>query len=93
MQHPLEDIIEKAAKVITTEGRVFVGVLRGLDQALNCILSDAEERVYREEGTKVHDLGTYFIRGDMIVMIGELEETEEEKAKLTGINCKPLKAP
>jgi small nuclear ribonucleoprotein (snRNP)-like protein len=45
-QHPLEDLIEKPTKIITTEGRVFVGILRGLDQALNCILSDAEEREF-----------------------------------------------
>ena len=41
----------------------------------------------------MHELGTYFIRGDMIVMIGEMEETEEEKGKLEGVNCKVLKAP
>jgi small nuclear ribonucleoprotein (snRNP)-like protein len=49
-----------------------VGLLKGLDQALNCILIEAEERVYSlEKGVAVHPLGTYFIRGDTIVALGE----------------------
>lgn len=47
-KHPLENILEKAAKVITNDGRVFVGILRGMDHAMNCIMSDCEERVYTE---------------------------------------------
>lgn len=39
-QHPLEKIIEKQIKIITNDGRVFVGILRGLDQAMNCIMSE-----------------------------------------------------
>ena len=75
--HPLEAIIGQRAKFIANDGRVFVGVLKGLDNALNCILGEAEERVYSEEdGVKVHALGTYFIRGDSIMALGEFEETE-----------------
>lgn len=45
-QHPLELILEKRVKVITNDGRVFVGILRGLDQAMNCLIADCEERVF-----------------------------------------------
>lgn len=38
-RHPLEQVIGKRAKFITNDGRVFVGLLKGLDQALNCILA------------------------------------------------------
>ena len=37
--HPLESIIGHRAKIIANDGRVFVGILKGLDQALNCILN------------------------------------------------------
>ena len=78
-QHPLETIIGQRTKFIANDGRVFVGVLKGLDQALNCILSEAEERVFSEDyGVKVHPLGTYFIRGDSIIALGEFIESEEE---------------
>ena len=69
--HPLETILGQRVKFITNDGRVFVGVLKGLDNALNCILSEAEERVYSlEQSVKVHTLGTYFIRGDSIMALG-----------------------
>jgi U6 snRNA-associated Sm-like protein LSm8 len=90
-KHPLEGIIGHRAKIIANDGRVFVGTLKGVDQALNCILSDAEERVYSEDdGVKVHPLGTYFIRGDTIVVLGEFEETEEEFEELSEVRGKPL---
>lgn len=41
-QHPLEAIIGRKTKFITNDGRVFIGLLKGLDQALNCILAEAE---------------------------------------------------
>ncbi len=69
--HPLEAVIGSRVKFITNDGRVFVGVLKGLDQTLNCVISEAEERVYSEEaGVAIHPLGTYFIRGECIVAMG-----------------------
>jgi hypothetical protein len=38
-KHPLESIIGRKTKFISNDGRVFVGILKGLDQALNCIIS------------------------------------------------------
>jgi hypothetical protein len=38
-KHPLETIIGQKTKFITNDGRVFVGLLKGLDQALNCIIT------------------------------------------------------
>lgn len=37
--NPLEGLLEKMVQVITADGRIFVGFLRGLDQAMNTILS------------------------------------------------------
>lgn len=70
--HPLQSIIGQKTKFITNDGRVFVGILKGLDQSLNCIIGEAEERVYSlDNGVQVHALGTYIIRGDTIVALGE----------------------
>lgn len=44
----MEGMIGNRVKFIANDGRVFVGILKGLDQALNCIVSEAEERVYSE---------------------------------------------
>lgn len=90
-KHPLDFIIGLRAKIITNDGRVFVGTLKGVDQALNCILAAAEERVFSEhQGVKVHPLGTYFIRGDSIVALGEFVESEEDFDELPEVMAKPL---
>jgi U6 snRNA-associated Sm-like protein LSm8 len=84
-------VIGSRVKFIANDGRVFVGVLKGLDQALNCVISEAEERVYSEEAAvAVHRLGTYFIRGDSIVAMGAFTETEEEFDSLEDVRAKPI---
>lgn len=76
-KHPFEEFLEQHVKVITTDGRVFLGNLKGLDQAMNIILAETEERIYSEsEPVRREPLGVYFIRGDSIVVVGEMEETE-----------------
>lgn len=68
-----------------------MGSLRGLDQAMNCILSDCEERVYSlDQPVRREVLGTYFMRGETIVIIGELVEEEEDVGELSKLKCAPL---
>ena len=51
----------------------FLGVLTGLDQALNAFLDECEERVYsKDEGVEFLKLGIYLIRGEMIALLGKL---------------------
>ena len=43
-----------------------------MDQALNLILGDCEERVYsKESGIKVDKMGLFMIRGDNVAMMGK----------------------
>lgn len=51
-------------EIITNDGRVMVGILKGYDQVINIILSDCEERVYSNKGVEIVHLGLYVIRGD-----------------------------
>ena len=51
-------------EIITNDGRVMVGILKGYDQVINIILSDCEERVYSSKGVEIVHLGLYVIRGD-----------------------------
>jgi U6 snRNA-associated Sm-like protein LSm8 len=84
-------VIGNRVKFVTNDGRVFVGVLKGLDQTLNCVISHAEERVYSEQaGVALHPLGTYFIRGECIVAMGEFVETEEDLEGLEDVRAKPI---
>lgn len=51
--------------VISGDGRIFVGTLKGFDQSTNLILSGCVERVFSEDtGVELVQLGLYLIRGD-----------------------------
>eukprot|EP01017_Pseudomicrothorax_dubius_P021880 TRINITY_DN2353_c0_g1_i1.p1 TRINITY_DN2353_c0_g1~~TRINITY_DN2353_c0_g1_i1.p1 ORF type:complete len:106 (-),score=22.20 TRINITY_DN2353_c0_g1_i1:115-432(-) len=90
--NPLELMFERLIQVTTTDGRVFIGVLRGLDQALNALLSDCIERVYsKEAGVETAKLGLYLIRGENIAILGEIDEDTEANLDFPEIKAAPLK--
>ena len=87
--HALESLLEKRVKIITNDGRVFIGkhistliknsidsfikigYLRGLDQMLNVVLSDCEERIFSvADPVQTVKIGLYLIRGENIMIIG-----------------------
>ncbi|KAG5368532.1 U6 snRNA-associated Sm-like protein LSm8 [Yarrowia sp. C11] len=70
----LSGYINKPVTVITTDGRLILGILQGYDQATNVILSNTRERVITpDEPTEVVDLGLYMLRGDCIACVGETD--------------------
>lgn len=77
--------------LMTNDGRTFRGILKSFDQRTNLILGDCVEHVYpvdaESEGTtQMHEeeMGVYFVRGDNIAMIGQVEPDLEEQVKSTG---------
>jgi U6 snRNA-associated Sm-like protein LSm8 len=69
-----------------------VGTLKGLDQAMNCILSDCQERIYSADKPAIEErLETLFVRGDTIAVVGEFEEDETELEEFHSVQCEPLK--
>ena len=57
-------------EIITNDGRVVVGILKGLDQVVNVVLANTEERVFTSEGIDKQQLGLYLIRGDNVAIVG-----------------------
>ncbi|KAL4456196.1 hypothetical protein ABPG74_014157 [Tetrahymena malaccensis] len=91
--NPLEKLLFKKIQIVTTDGKVLIGVLKGLDQALNSILSDCVERVFSSENnTKAVKHGLYLLRGDNIAVLGEIDEELENQINYdTKIEClKPI---
>jgi U6 snRNA-associated Sm-like protein LSm8 len=80
-------------EVVTNDGRVFVGRLRGMDQTMNMILSDAVERIFHP-GSPVElvALGAYLVRGDNVAIVAELDMDKEAAQDLSAIRAEPLKA-
>ncbi|KAK1442345.1 hypothetical protein BgAZ_403750 [Babesia gibsoni] len=65
MAPSLEQFIECQVCVVTVDGRVFVGFLKGFDQLTNLVLYSCVERVF-QKGAAFEELplGIYLIRGD-----------------------------
>ena len=92
MAQVLEPMIDTNISVITNDGRVFVGLLKGFDQTINIVMENCHERVYHEdEGVESVTLGLYVIRGDNIAVVGEIDEEVEQRIDLASVRAAPLK--
>ncbi|CAJ1332070.1 unnamed protein product [Effrenium voratum] len=80
----LEPLLEQQISVVTNDGRLFVGVLRGFDQSSNVVLSDCQERVFdTDKGVEQVVLGLYVIRGDNLAVVGEVDEEIDSRIDLS----------
>ncbi|ODQ67146.1 Sm-like ribonucleo protein [Nadsonia fulvescens var. elongata DSM 6958] len=76
----LSSYVDKNVVIISTDGRTFIGILKGYDNSTNVILASAQERIITpNEETEHIDLGLYFLRGDAIAVCGLVDdETDKE---------------
>ncbi|KAK6461547.1 hypothetical protein DFJ63DRAFT_185137 [Scheffersomyces coipomensis] len=95
----LKDYIEKRVRVISTDARLFEGILQGYDKSTNIILSDCIERIIYpepEEENQEIPMGLYLMRGGNIVCVGEVDEQQDDELdwmKIKGENLKGTKNP
>ncbi|KAJ3158747.1 hypothetical protein HK101_001229 [Irineochytrium annulatum] len=88
----LHSFVEKQVEVVTNDGRVILGILKGLDQTTNLILAKAVERVFSStEGAEEVPLGLYIIRGPNVALVGELDVEVDENINWEAIKAAPLK--
>jgi U6 snRNA-associated Sm-like protein LSm8 len=65
MSTSLESYVNQTVSIVTNDGRIIVGMLKGFDQTVNVILENSHERVYSSaSGVEQVSLGLYIIRGD-----------------------------
>ncbi|KAK2880077.1 hypothetical protein FQN49_000591 [Arthroderma sp. PD_2] len=69
--------------VLTVDGRTLIGTLLSTDQLTNIVLSQTVERIIRTpddpEPSSEVEHGLYLIRGDNVVICGEVDEEVDEK--------------
>lgn len=88
----VEKLVGKTVNIITNEGRNFIGNLSCFDQKMNIILTECTERIYSQSSeVEIENLGSYFIRGDNIAIIGEIDENLEANIDYSKIKAPPLK--
>ncbi|XP_071589815.1 LSM8 homolog, U6 small nuclear RNA associated isoform X1 [Heliangelus exortis] len=82
---------EGTVAVITSDGRMIVGTLKGFDQTINLILDESHERVFSSsQGVEQVVLGLYIVRGDNVAVIGEIDEETDSALDLGNIRAEPL---
>lgn len=74
----LANYLDKKLLVLLRDGRKLLGTLRSFDQFANAVLEGACERVVVGDLYCDIPLGLYVIRGENVVLIGELDLEKEE---------------
>lgn len=93
MASALEGYVNHIVSVITNDGRMIVGTLRGFDQTINLILDESHERVFSTNtGVEQVVLGLYIVRGDNVAIVGEIDEDTDTSLDMTNIKAEPLNA-
>ncbi|KAJ5091601.1 hypothetical protein NUU61_006471 [Penicillium alfredii] len=87
----LNAYINKKVLILTVDGRTLLGTLLSTDQLTNLVLTNTVERIIRtpddDEPSSQIDHGLYLIRGDNVVVCGEIDEKvdgEIDWAKVKG---------
>ncbi|KAH9503748.1 U4/U6-U5 snRNP complex subunit lsm8 [Bulinus truncatus] len=93
MASALENYVNKMVEIVTADGRVIVGTLKGFDQTINLILDESHERVYSTgQGVEQVILGLYIVRGDNVAVIGEVDDDTDNGLDFESIRAEPLSA-
>jgi len=91
MASGLESYVNHTVSIITSDGRNFIGTLKGFDQTINIILDESHERVYSTtQGVEQVVLGLHIIRGDNVAIVGELDDEMDARLDLSSIRADPL---
>lgn len=88
----VKEFVGHDVKIVTADGRSFLGNLEGYDQNVNLILTQSKERVFKQDKPTVDiDLGIIVLRGDDIVCIGEIDDSIEGLVDYKKIQAKQLR--
>ncbi|XP_037952139.1 U6 snRNA-associated Sm-like protein LSm1 [Teleopsis dalmanni] len=83
--HLLEEV-DKKLMVLLRDGRTLIGYLRSVDQFANLVLHRTIERIH--VGNEYGDIprGVFIIRGENVVLLGEIDREKETKLPLKEIS-------
>ncbi|KAI7745279.1 hypothetical protein M8C21_017341 [Ambrosia artemisiifolia] len=88
----LASYLDRKLLVLLRDGRKLLGILRSFDQFANAVLEGACERVIVGDLYCDISLGLYVIRGENVVLIGELDlEMEELPPHMTRVSEAEIK--
>jgi U6 snRNA-associated Sm-like protein LSm8 len=94
MASGLDAFVNHTVSIITSDGRNFIGTLKGFDQTINVIIDESHERVYSTtSGVEQVMLGLHIIRGDNVAIVGLIDDELDNRLNLANIKAEPLNSP
>ncbi|KAI0778145.1 Sm-like ribonucleoprotein [Trametes elegans] len=78
----LVDCVDRKMLVVLRDGRKLQGVLRSYDQFANLVLEDTVERIYHQDVFAEMWRGLFLIRGENVVLLGEIDLDQEDEVPL-----------
>eukprot|EP00978_Attheya_sp_CCMP212_P028274 scaffold97255_cov49-Attheya_sp.AAC.6 len=89
----LVEQLDRRILIVLRDGRHLVGVFRSFDQFSNMVLEETSERRMVTVGKTCYyadvPLGLYLVRGDSMVLLGEVEE-EDDMGNLQNVSLEEL---
>lgn len=98
----LVEELDQRIMIVLRDGRHLVGNLRTFDQYSNLVLDNASERRFHSDDDEVSEskskityftdvsLGMYIVRGDSIVLLGQVGSEEEESSENNAQQNNPM---
>ncbi|KAI0033156.1 Sm-like ribonucleoprotein [Vararia minispora EC-137] len=86
----LVDCVDRKMLVILRDGRKLHGVLRSYDQFANLVLEDTVERIYSGNTFAEKWCGLFLIRGENVVLLGEIDLDQEDDVPLQQVDFELL---
>ncbi|KAH9042341.1 Sm-like ribonucleoprotein [Lactarius hengduanensis] len=86
----LVDCVDRKMLVVLRDGRKLHGVLRSYDQFANLVLEDTVERIYAGDTFAEKWCGLFLIRGENVVLLGEIDLDQEDDVPLRQVDYKEL---
>ncbi len=80
----LVEDLDKRLLVVLRDGRQYIGILRSFDQFSNIVLEECVERVVVDSSYADVPLGLYVVRGENVVLMGDLADAEHAAPPLAG---------
>ena len=94
MASTLAELTTRPITVLTCDGRLIFGTLKGYDQLQNLILQHSYEKVYSlDSPMEKVELGLFVVRGDNVAVISDCdgENGNEEGGEEEDIRAEPIR--
>ncbi|KAK9237564.1 hypothetical protein V1525DRAFT_403551 [Lipomyces kononenkoae] len=88
----LVDCVDKKLLVLLRDGRKLIGILRSFDQYANLVLQDTIERIIVEQMYSDIERGVYIVRGENVVLVGEIDPEKEDRVQLKEVSLDEIYA-